>query len=183
MGPALQWLILLLIIVGGARKVLANHENCTTVSCADLCNFQGTWITTNNATTSSHGYCVCNDMYYTLEQHDYDSTHHTTDINNNCATRRKSQLTAVTLHVLFAPFAASHWYLEHTVIAIFQMIFGIGACISLYLLVWTEDLKFCVKVVAIGCLSIFLFWAFVDLLLFIRNNHFKDINGEELYAW
>ncbi len=117
--PFLAFLLLTLTTI-----TEASHQNCTTSDCADLCNFQGSWITTSE-TGPDHGYCVCNDMYYTPEQdHDDGLTNHQGE-SLNCKQRRKSQLTAVFLHCLFGIFSGAHWYLWHLNLAIPQMLFGL----------------------------------------------------------
>jgi hypothetical protein len=171
--------VFLCLVVG----VFANHQNCTTVGCADLCNFQGVWVT--DLTNSYHGYCVCNDMHYSRETGDHDDglTSHLGIVN--CGQRRKSLLTAFVLHFnpITAPFAAAHWYLWHVGIAIPQMLFGLfGGGLFFSWWVGKSETKGQSACTILSC-CIFGVWWFVDLMLFIFTTHFKDEHGEELYAW
>lgn len=176
-----QLLIVALLIT--TTTAWANHANCTTTNCADLCNFQGSWITTSNSNTSSnHGYCVCNDMYYTPEADDHGVTNHQGENEvRNCAQRRKSQLTAVFLHCAFGIFSAGHWYLWHLNLAIPQMLFGLfgGFTICAACTARTKETAGGASI----CSLVFMLWWLVDLILFVNNDHYMDQYGEALYAW
>lgn len=177
---ALAILFLFVFIASKPVRVHANHLNCITLDCSDMCNFHGTWVngTVNN---ENHGYCVCDDMYYTLEvDHDHDHlTHH--EENTNCMQRRKSQLTAVFLHVVFGMFSASHWYLNHIGIATAQMLLGVFGGFSICGAWKHKGQK---EVACAGlCSLVFCVWWFVDLILFVKNNHYMDEYGERLSAW
>ncbi len=178
---------LFVFLLASTTLVSASHQNCTTTNCADLCNFQGSWITTSEF-GPDHGYCICNDMYYTREDHDHgDGVGGESDLTNhqgnpvNCNQRRKFQLTAIVLHCLFGIFSASHWYLWHLNIAIPQMLFGLfgGFAICGAYMAKSKETAGGASI----CSLVFMLWWFVDLILFINNDHYMDQYGEQLVAW
>jgi hypothetical protein len=171
--------------------VAANHKNCTTIDCSDLCNFHGMWVNTTADSDGQHGYCVCDDMHYTLlsdipSDENQGVGHHVDVEQYYCIHRRKLQLTAFTLHVnIFAAmFGAAHWYLGHVGLAVGQMLLGIlGGFISPIMVVIGHVTKSNYNH-SITCLSLaFTIWWLCDLAFFIKNDHYKDVHGQALYPW
>ena len=187
MSPHALLSIVLLVIA----SCQASAQTCANVGCADLCNYHGSYVnTTTPSSPTQTGYCVCTDMHYTLD-----------DGQGFCVHRRKYQSTALFLHLnpFTLWFAAAHFYLGHTTIAVTQTILYL-ASMTLYLIcrykqlrasksngqtsnidVLKQDLRFCL--VTLVVLLTFLVWWGTDAILFAKNTHYKDVNGQMLYAY
>jgi len=181
------WLLVCFSIVSATY---ANHINCTTLDCSDLCNFHGSWVNTTSTNGVDHGICVCNDDYYTLDsdlEHDHDLTytnHHPEAVY--CTHRRKLQGFAFLLHVLFGWIGAGHFYLRHAGLGIAQLILFAFFCAGMRILVEHNNnssldaqTKFNYVMLVLLFTLPWTLWYILDYPLFL-SGHYKDVHGQDL---
>jgi hypothetical protein len=182
-----HFVVFLLFTITLCASVHANHVNCTTPSCRDVCSFHGEWV--------NDSYCQCDDMYYTVESHE---GHHndvadddvsgglTNHLTIPCGQRRKSQLTAFVLHnPLLAVFGSQHWYIGNVRNAIGYIILSWFA--GMFLLVAKtcrlpeKDSDWFLYFSKVCAVTIGV-WYIVDVIL-LATNYYTDAHGEALYQW
>lgn len=169
-----------------ASTAWANHKNCTTLDCSDLCNFHGAWINTTTDADGHHGYCICDDMHYTLASELENAEDHELVF---CIHRRKQQLTAFALLCvpLTGAFGVHHWYLGHTGLFIAMLILGIFAGTSLKVWIYknrlNQNTQFNISIVGASTGLAYVIWWLCDFFFLVLNNHYKDAHGQDLYAW